>query len=283
MTVVNPPTPDNNSWKKWKKWADDEGQEMWNLHGTNGTKPTIKPKYKERKLELFAAFGNRCAYCESLATLAQSGDVEHYRPKLGVDGLDRKPVMVQWRNKSVPHRGYFWLTYEWENLLPCCGKCNRPETDPVSGMVTGKHNVFPVAAGSAHAIDPAGVASELPLLLNPRVDDPASHLELEVETGILKWKSIRGEVTIAVLGLNRADLVAERKRTYYDFLRALIDRALATLQGTTGPGIKQAQQLYEDYQANLLPYMMVCRKAEEEVRNRLGMASGQLKPVVSTS
>src|SRR5215472_5170548 len=65
-------------------------------------------------------FDGRCAYCESPVTSTDFGDAEHYRPKGAVTGEDRKAVEYG----GAPHPGYYWLAYDWRNLLPACGQCN---------------------------------------------------------------------------------------------------------------------------------------------------------------
>lgn len=57
-------------------------------------------------------FHGKCAYCESRYTSTQPVDVEHYRPKGGVE-------------EAPDHGGYWWLAMKWENLLPSCIDCNR--------------------------------------------------------------------------------------------------------------------------------------------------------------
>ena len=53
----------------------------------------------------------KCAYCESKIEHATSLQVEHYRPKNGVQ-------------EDVKHYGYYWLGCEWSNLLLACPNCN---------------------------------------------------------------------------------------------------------------------------------------------------------------
>ena len=61
---------------------------------------------------------HKCAYCERHC----KAEIEHYRPKAGI-------------SEDGTHPGYYWLCYEWSNLLPSCHECNA------SG---GKMNQFPV-------------------------------------------------------------------------------------------------------------------------------------------
>ncbi|CAA6812677.1 MAG: TIGR02646 family protein [uncultured Aureispira sp.] len=72
-------------------------------------------------------YHNKCAYCESYD---DEFEVEHYRPKKGVTGIPR-----------VKHPGYYWLAYEWTNLLPACHDCNKQRN---------KGNRFPIAGARVY-------------------------------------------------------------------------------------------------------------------------------------
>ena len=82
-------------------------------------------------------FNNKCAYCETdLGAARQPGDADHYRPK-GLVNYKTKPE-PEWKKykraraanysrhpaNELNHPGYFWLAYNWKNLLPACKDCN---------------------------------------------------------------------------------------------------------------------------------------------------------------
>src|SRR5262245_40916138 len=69
-------------------------------------------------------FKKKCAYCES-SLLTAPGDLENFRPKATVSDEEGKSVS----------EGYWWLAYDWNNLLLSCGTCNRLH----------KRNRFPIA------------------------------------------------------------------------------------------------------------------------------------------
>jgi hypothetical protein len=81
-------------------------------------------------IALKGLYKNKCAYCEKLCYYPR---VEHFRPKGRVRG-----------NQPLPH-GYYWLCYEWTNLLPSCHECNSIEAKgdkfPIRGI---RKNTFPV-------------------------------------------------------------------------------------------------------------------------------------------
>jgi uncharacterized protein (TIGR02646 family) len=68
----------------------------------------------------------KCAYCENMEKKAE---IEHYRPKKGVTG-------------EAAHPGYFWVCYQWTNLVPSCRYCNTEG---------GKANQFPVQGARVSA------------------------------------------------------------------------------------------------------------------------------------
>jgi predicted ATPase len=138
---------------------------------------------------LFALFNGKCAYCEAFFAAVQPVNVEHHRPKTGALGLDG--------TFSPDH--YWWLAYEWENLLPVCVDCAR-----------SKGTRFPVAKERAH--DPqtgVDLLAEEPYLLDPRLEVPEEHIAF-AEDGTAVGRTERGRVTIETLGLNRSGLVPQR-------------------------------------------------------------------------
>lgn len=105
---------------------------------------------------LHAMQGFACAYCQNEFEREQ-GHVEHVRPK-----------------KGGPEGGYFWLAYEFSNLLLVCTWCNR-----------FKGNQFPLLNAIAHATYETrdAIASEVPLLPDPTRDPVDQWFELEWEDG----------------------------------------------------------------------------------------------------
>jgi len=160
------------------------------------------------------AGGGKCAYCEADFDVTQPSDLEHFRPKGGVDigtGL-KKP-------------GYWWLAADWSNLLPSCIRCNRTENvEWFDGprMSSGKGNSFPLIDESQRATEIGGEASEQPLLIDPCKEDPSVHIRFVEREGdsiavpvIQDETSIsaqRARASIDIYGLNRAGLVRDRSR-----------------------------------------------------------------------
>jgi hypothetical protein len=224
--------PINNS--KWNRWCSDckkATEECVNAH-ERGENPGITDLYKRKsiKKEYFfnreAPFFGKCAYCETYITDFQHGDVEHFRPKAGITDENDNPVYLKNNDgtakkdgagNSVPHPGYYWLAYDWTNLLPSCIKCN--EADVINNQKIGKHMRFPVKG--VHAQKPEELPGEQPFLINPastlEADDPENHLQINTDTGLLEPLTERGEMCIKIFGLNlREQLVKDRLRACHE-------------------------------------------------------------------
>lgn len=164
----------------------------------------------------------KCAYCEIKDF---EPDVEHYRPKKRVAGAPN-------------HSGYFWLCYEWSNLIPSCRFCNTGR---------GKGNKFPVLG--PRAIEPSflpngnldkssclatsiALISEQPYLLHPEVDMPEQYFSFD-RKGAMKGvdSSKRGEKTISICDLNRENLRYRRQKLLDDIVQRIQDNLLLFLAG----------------------------------------------------
>jgi uncharacterized protein (TIGR02646 family) len=164
----------------------------------------------------------KCAYCEAPAPASTSWDVEHYRPKGRV-------------SERADHPGYYWLAYEWENLLLSCELCNRRRKDRPTweqaepGTTAGKADRFPLSDETTRAMDPSGdLAAEARLLLDPTQDDPEEHVAFSL-TGhaVARRGSAMGAASIDVYHLNRRRLRSWRQ-VQIRLALALIERLTRT-------------------------------------------------------
>ncbi len=210
-------------------------------------------------------FFGKCAYCEGRIESTQPGDIEHYRPKGKVTHEDQSPVMVDSNGgEEVPHPGYYWLTYEWSNLLYACIDCNRINAKKHGGVPVGKGARFPV--DGKHATEPGGEVNEQPLLLNPLVDEPAEHLSID-ETGILREKSERGKVFIRILGLNiREALIKDRLKAIEDTENAV--HMYVTCLGANSPDVPKKWQYLEEVRSGALTFALARRFALKKSLSR---------------
>lgn len=156
----------------------------------------------EVKEQLLAMQQGKCAFCESKITHIAYGDVEHFRPKGAVKQEPDGPL-------TQP--GYYWLAYEWSNLLLSCQLCNQRH----------KGNLFPLADPTTRARNHrADLGKELPMFINPVDEDPECLLGFRAEVMYGLDPSGRGDATRDALDLNRPALL-ERRRDLYLQLQAL--------------------------------------------------------------
>jgi len=206
MIKVIFPEPDTQEWRAWRKKADDATQELIEKVN-NGEDPEINADlYKSMKQVIFDAFHGKCAYCEAEFRLDQPGDVEHFRPKKGV--TDENDQLIN------DHPGYYWLAYNWRNLLPSCNYCNRPSKTR-DGKPVGKRNRFPIKGIRATKPDDK-LEDEQPLFIHPVFDDPDEHIIFDPVLGFIGAKdgSERGKTCIDLLNLNREGLPEKRLEIY---------------------------------------------------------------------
>ena len=167
--------------------------------------------YGQAREALTELFHGKCSYCEAELASVMPGDVEHFRPKGGV--LVGKKLMS----------GYYWLAATWDNLLISCRDCNSHRNQRIKGVpgrvLVGKLNQFPLHNESHRARRPRDVANEVPLLLNPYIDDPERFLtyELDADRDIIVKPLKKGglalrkaEKSIEVYALPRSGLVHSR-------------------------------------------------------------------------
>src|SRR5262249_28769245 len=129
--------------------------------------------YTRRKDDLVEAYLGKCVYCEGRFGLVTYGDLDHYRPKQQIKDASGKVVEITIRDCKLSHPGYFWLAYDYKNLLPTCNRCNR----------SGKGSLFPVVGD--RAASPGDWSVEKPLIFHPAEDDPEPDFTLDPDTGIL--------------------------------------------------------------------------------------------------
>ncbi len=155
----------------------------------------IKPEVygsQEVKKALDNIQNGMCCYCESYYEASGKGEVEHFRPKMG----------YQQDKSDLFHRpGYFWLGYEWSNLMYSCKNCNE----------NYKKNFFPLKDNSKRA-NPGtsfSIDNEEPLLVNPYEEkEPEKHFGFSggIEFGITE----EGKKSVEYYGLDRGPLNEER-------------------------------------------------------------------------
>lgn len=143
---------------------------------------------------------SKCCFCEAISI--ESMDVEHFRPKGRV-------------TDSKEHPGYYWLAYDWENLLGCCNTCNS----------RAKNNLFPLVDPTKRATNHTQpLAEEEPLFVHPVHDEPTQHIAFDRFTAYGLTDKGRATVEANGLALNRKELLQKRKTLW-----ARINGELTTL------------------------------------------------------
>ncbi len=183
--------------------------------------------HKTVKQALIEAQHGKCCFCEK--KIGAEGDVEHFRPKAS---------FCQGEGLPLERPGYYWLAYDWDNLLLACPICNQ----------RFKKNYFPLVNPVHRARNhKADVAQEQPLLLNPAVTDPAAYIGFREEYAYPIDDNPRARETINRLGLNRANLNEERR----DHLSHLVTLRKVLDQEARLSGSREGRQLLEDARAFL--------------------------------
>lgn len=178
---------------------------------------------------------NKCAYCEKKLSTDPSEtiyyDAEHYRPKgkVTLTGDTKAVEVLDEDGNKIKHPGYFWLAYDWKNLMPSCKVCNSGKGKMNQFSVGGEYVLVKLVPDKeknklcGNCLESPRKKSyfflsteelnlvEKPLLLNPYVDQGMDYLKFDDGGQIFpKENQKRGENTIRVLHLERQDLVDGR-------------------------------------------------------------------------
>ena len=178
------------------------------LNDPAGYKVTDEYNHKDVRQTLKRHFGIKCIYCESSPIATSTFRIDHYRPKKNI-------------KDDAAHTGYYWLAYEWSNLMQSCQLCN--------GV---KSNYFPLKSKSPRVTDKTANAlnaanrkpdtnplnTENRLLLNPELDEVEIHFSFEPD-GTITSVTEEGKMSIKCYDLQRGDLVLWRKTINDNLLR----------------------------------------------------------------
>ena len=182
--------------EQFSRYGDLSGPDAGKLYSDS----SIYAHNKVKEI-LCRAQHNKCCYCETRIGPGDYPTIEHYRPKGSVRQSKASPILSP---------GYYWLAYDWSNLLICCRVCN-----------TEKGVLFPLADESNRArshLD--SIEDEHPLLVHPAVEEPDIHFYFDESA--IRPRTSRGAETIACLKLNRPNLEEDR-REWLATLRRLME------------------------------------------------------------
>lgn len=234
----------------------------------NGDKPKLPELWAEddggRVKQHERHHNGKCCYCERKRDIYLERDVEHYRPKKGVKGID--------------HLGYWWLAYDWNNLLIACKTCNSRY----------KGTQFPLVEPDSRVFEEGDITGERPFILNPAIEDPEPFISYQYEKEGGEWIVFplprhhtdtshrqRAEETIRIAGLAREELMGSEERAE---CMPLLMRLLKNWKGhkfllkrandTRRDLVTEAadQQLIEQSSETIAGYEAEIAKIEEELR-----------------
>ncbi len=150
-------------------------------------------------------YNNKCAYCEKFA---HDPKMDHHRPQGRVVG------------ESNTNMGYYWLVYEWTNLLPTCTNCNEIGAKGARYPIRGTRNQSHPTNGIPAILDQGQLpynsgfnAVELPLILHPEFCFPHKHFDFDRDGKIIGLTA-EGISTINTIGLDNEDLNGWRRKIY---------------------------------------------------------------------
>ncbi|HMU46536.1 MAG TPA: hypothetical protein PKC72_09220 [Chitinophagaceae bacterium] len=161
---------------------------------------------------LKTVYDNKCAYCEKFA---HAPKIDHHRPKGRVVGT------------NAQNKGYYWLCYEWTNLLPSCTDCNTIDKKGSKFPVRGARRAIHPTHGNPPVVNTAYFpynsvynTSEQPLLLHPEYCTPTNNFSFD-KTGRIIGQTPEGIETIVILQLDNPDLNGWRRKIYEQHLTEL--------------------------------------------------------------
>jgi len=153
----------------------------------------------------------KCAYCESKE---HKPEVEHYRPKKNVA-------------EDNSHPGYYWLCYEWSNLLPSCHNCNTENGKRTQFPIEGKRISLP-SFDENNKLDMEKckaynslLIDEQALLFHPEIDHPEKFFRFN-KKGKIEGIGNRAIKTVEICDLNRDNLLYNRKKVVDEIVRNIV-------------------------------------------------------------
>ncbi len=136
-------------------------------------------------------------------------EIDHFRPKNRVT------------NSKIPHKGYWWLAFQWDNFRLAYSLINKRRRDPRDENVQGKGCYFPLVLEDARVPDtqPAPTGKERPQLIDPCVKADVQLIDYAVEDGkvVERYKAaqnaaqhLRARISIELFHLNEGTLIRDR-------------------------------------------------------------------------
>jgi len=161
--------------------------------------------YRDTTLEeLTKLYSGKCACCERARS--QELQVDHYRPKKARDNKT---------NTTYNHNGYYWLAYEWNNLIPLCSSCNNSKSNyfPIKGTRVNSHSHI-------YANNPTELYKlEQPLFINPEIEEkPERHFKY-LPNGRVEGRTDEGKEMVRLYNLNSKPKIRDRKELIHSYIQ----------------------------------------------------------------
>jgi uncharacterized protein (TIGR02646 family) len=159
------------------------------------------------KDKLKTIFKCKCAFCETNTHAGAHKDVEHFRNKIH----------------------YYWLGYEWTNLLLSCQICNRDFKGTLFPLQNDADRITSHPLNRASEFDrrqcrilSKSLKSEKRLLLHPAIDNPKKHLKF-LSNGLVKGLTPKGKKSVEIYGLERDELRKAREKIVFQMRKDILE------------------------------------------------------------
>ncbi len=165
-------------------------------------------KKKEVRNKLKKDFKNKCCYCERDEVGGVELQIEHFRPKKAVKEC----------KKNKENFGYYWLAYDWDNLLLSCSTCNKKKgtSFPIGNEKDRIHKPVLDEKGNLKMIKKS-LINEKAILFNPELDNAFEHFKFEND-GKLISETLKGQKTIEIFKLNNNPLLVARNKILNNYI-----------------------------------------------------------------
>lgn len=199
------------------KFLEDEKVKIAFAKNIEDKKHSSKSAYNDGKSDnkdslkwtLKQIYHEKCAFCES-SLKNEVGDIEHFRPK------NASANQAQKCDKTY---SYYWLAFSWDNLLPCCSRCNGKKSNcfDIAGERV-KYNDEELA--DLHDKMAVYNEKEKPKLLHPEYDRFENDIKFS-KYGEIESDNERVNYTVKICDLNRKNLKTSRLLLVTDFIDKL--------------------------------------------------------------
>ena len=161
------------------------------------------------KWTLKQIYHEKCAFCETYIK-NEVGDIEHFRPK------NKNANQAKKCDKTY---SYYWLAFSWDNLLPCCSRCNGKKSNcfDIMGDRVEYHDEKLI---DLHDKIESYNKDEKPKLLHPEYDSFESDIHFS-KYGEMESENERVNYTVEICDLNRENLKNSRLMVITDFMENL--------------------------------------------------------------